>query len=260
MSENSYANNKLSKSDIAEMAQHNILIEPHIFDPERLRILTISYYDFDGKSHNDGKIMVLDASADYVAKIFEELYAAKFPIHQMKLMSEYSGDDELSMADNNSSALNQRVIAGQKTLSIHSYGLAIDINPVQNPFITFPGGVRKIEPAAGAKFLDRSKNEAGFVEKITAIFYKNGFNVWGGNWNDIKDYHHFQTSRALAELLVEMSAYDAKKFFRLHVEFLQNHSQELVTYMQNNGKNDVISNYKKSPINFMKEAAAHISN
>ena len=95
------------------------------------------------------------------------------------------------MAANNSSCFNFRKIDGSELLSMHSYGLAIDINPVQNPFIQKD----KISPLDGKSFLNRRDEVAGLVEPIIDIFYKYGFTVWGGRWTTPIDYHHFQVPR-----------------------------------------------------------------
>lgn len=102
------------------------------------------------------------------------------------------------MSANNSSCFNFRKIAGTDKLSLHAYGLAIDINPMQNPFIQNS----KISPANGKDFIDRSKIKAGMVEPVVEVFYKYGFTEWGGNWQEPIDYHHFQVPRQQIEALL----------------------------------------------------------
>jgi hypothetical protein len=130
------------------------------------------------------------------------------------------------MAANNSSAFNYRKIAidGNDAISIHSYGLAIDINPVQNPYVgnfkdhlTKDCGTAEVWPKAGIQYMNRRNRRPGMVEEIVDIFSLNGFRDWGGNWNDLQDYHHFQTPRILAELLAEMDARHAYDFFDYYV-------------------------------------------
>lgn len=259
--------NDLSWQDIDNMVKTNVLKQPFIFDPTRLKILTISYYDFDGVLHQDGKMIVLDAAADYVILAFKKLFKQKFYLSKIKLMNEYKGDDNLSLKDNNTSSFNQRYITGSaSSLSIHAYGLAIDINPIQNPYISFDynNGTAQYYPIEGAKYANRLENRPekpnreGLAEGIKNIFYQYGFNIWGGDWDNPIDYQHFQTSRILAELLVIMNADDAKEFFKIHVEYLSNHERELAIYMKNNGYPDLKSSYNADKPGFIKQAKSFL--
>ena len=119
-------------------------------------------------------------------------------------MNDFNGSDELSMAANNSSCFNFRPIAGTKTLSMHSYGLAIDINPVQNPFIVIKDRFQKVivHPKQATEFLNRHNQRSGMVEPIVGILKKYGFSQWGGVWNNPIDYHHFQVSREEVAALI----------------------------------------------------------
>lgn len=169
---------------------------------EQLRLLEISYYNFLGNIVV-GQLVVLDKIAENVLKIFEQLLIVKFPIQNIKPIDAYNGNDELSMESNNSSCFNFRPIAGSDRLSIHSYGLAIDINPVQNPFIEINDktNIVKIFPKEGGKYLNRGNIRAGMVEPIVGIFKKHGFES-GGNWNSPIDYHHFQLPRKQVSELI----------------------------------------------------------
>jgi len=173
-----------------------ILTEKNIWKPAcpvplaRLHKCQLSYVDFDGVKHDDGIMVVLDTVSEQVIAIFRELLAQKFPIHSIMPIDVFNGDDEASMAANNSSSFNFREIAGTSKLSMHSYGLAIDVNPLQNPYIT--GGVTY--PDAGKAYLDRGNIRPGMVEPIVPIFAKHGFDVWGGDWETPKDWHHFQVA------------------------------------------------------------------
>jgi hypothetical protein len=166
----------------------------------RLKLLELSHYNF-AKNIKLGQMIVLDKVAESVTSIFQELFTLQFPIQNMELIDKYNGDDYLSMDANNSSCFNFRKIDGSELLSMHSYGLAIDINPVQNPYIQ-PSG---IYPSIGKDFLDRADIRAGMVESIVDIFYKHGFTVWGGNWTTPIDYHHFQVPREEVERLIGFS-------------------------------------------------------
>lgn len=155
-----------------------------------LVLLGIGYIDFANKE-KEGQILVHKSVKDATLSIFGELYQIRFPIHQMETIENFQGDDEKSMKANNSSCFNFRKIAGTDKLSIHSYGLAIDINPKQNPYVT--NGI--IYPEDGANYLNREIQRPGMVEPIVDIFKRNGFEIWGGEWKDPIDYHHFQVSK-----------------------------------------------------------------
>ena len=96
------------------------------------------------------------------------------------------------MADNNTSAFNCRKVTGGKGWSQHTYGEAIDINPLQNPYVTSRG----VEPAGGKEFLNRVKRQKGMIladDPVVKLFAKYGWK-WGGSWNSVKDYQHFSKS------------------------------------------------------------------
>ena len=177
-----------------KMIEKKVWASECIISLTKLKLLTLSHYNFDNRIEI-GQMVALGSMADSVIAIFQELFALKFPIHTIKLVDEFEGDDELSMNANNSSCFNFRKIAGTNKLSLHAYGLAIDINPMQNPFIQ--NG--KILPANGKDFIDRSKVKAGMIEPVVEVFYKYGFTEWGGNWQEPIDYHHFQVPRQQIE-------------------------------------------------------------
>ncbi len=169
---------------------------------DRLRLLDVEHFNFNGDLL-DGKLVVLDRVAVKVISIFKELKTVRFPIHQVKLIDHYHYNDDESMAANNSSAFNFRNIANSDRLSMHSYGLAIDINPVQNPYLTIEeNGIVKVHPSAGVDFLNRSNIRPGMLETVVHIFEKYGFTVWGGKWNNPIDYHHFEVPRSQVVNLV----------------------------------------------------------
>lgn len=109
------------------------------------------------------------------------------------------------MADNNTSCFCHRPIEGSTIPSMHSYGLAIDINPVQNPFITFePGNEHNpiIEPKEGWQFLNRHNQKPGMVEDVVSLFAEQGFVRWGGTWTTPIDFHHFEIPLNQAQRLI----------------------------------------------------------
>lgn len=216
---------EISEATCAQMRAHGVLKENSPIPCQRLRIVRFSYFGFDSKTHHDGEIMVLDAAADYVRSIFEELLKRRFPIADSRLMHHYGGDDEASMRDNNTSAFNHRPIARGGALSLHAYGLAIDINPVQNPYIAFESdGRAQLSPQNGIHYANRQKQRPGkpkrlgMAEDVVQVFARHGFSVWGGDWDNPIDYQHFQVSRRLAEQLASLPAEKARALFQRHVQ------------------------------------------
>lgn len=164
--------------------------------PDSLRYCHVLYYGFDKMDH-EGELIVNEAIADVILEIFEELYINKYEIERMTLIDEYDANDELSMRDNNTSAFNYRVISGSATLSNHSYGLAIDINPLYNPYVVPKSdGTVEVQPATAGDYVDRYQSNAHFIRKYDIcynLFVDHGF-TWGGDWNTKKDYQHFEFS------------------------------------------------------------------
>lgn len=182
--------NTLEQSVIDQMKEHNIWSDECPVPLNDLRVVTVTHYNFDAKIIT-GEIMVHKNIAEKVVNIFQELFDRKFAIHSLKLIQEFEGNDILSMEANNSSAFNFRKIANTNKVSQHSYGIAIDINPVQNPYIKNNNEIIIIQPQSGKDFLDRTNIRSGMVEEIVDLFKDHGFN-WGGDWTSLKDYQHFE--------------------------------------------------------------------
>ena len=169
---------------------------------EDLRYIHVLHVDRDGKE-KEGEIICNKYIADDVLDIFEELYKAEYPIESVRLVDEYDADDEKSMADNNSSSFNYRLISYSDTISKHALGLAVDINPRYNPYVKEIDGDMSVEPENGVKYVDRDKD---FPYKIDEndlaykLFTKKGFE-WGGEWEDEKDYQHFEMPDKIVEKL-----------------------------------------------------------
>jgi D-alanyl-D-alanine carboxypeptidase len=185
---------------------------------DRLRLVRFAYVNFEKEIKTDGVIVVLDALSDQVLELFKELREVKFPIEKAVLMNAYDGDDDVSMADNNTSAFNDRKIPGGQTISLHAYGAAIDINPAVNPYLIKTGTKLEIKPPAGAKYLDRSLAAPGMSEPAVQIFSNHGFLIWGGAWGNPKDYQHFQVSRDIVQKLLAMPAGEAREYFNKYAE------------------------------------------
>ena len=160
---------------------------------EDLRQVSVLYVDFSGET-KQGEIICNKAIAQDLVEIFYELYCNEYQIDKIRLIDEYDADDDLSCADNNTSCFNFRTVYGSGNLSKHALGLAIDINPFQNPYVTYPNGVERISPPGSEPYADRN---SGLPHMITEedlcyrLFRQHGF-TWGGHWNTMKDYQHFQ--------------------------------------------------------------------
>lgn len=152
-----------------------------------LRLLRMPYWGFDGDIHR-GRMVVNERQAAKVLSAFEKIYEARFRIRRMKLIEAYDGSDAASMRANNTSAFNCRTVGGTSRWSEHAYGRAIDINPVQNPYVRGD----TVEPSAGEAYLDRSNVRKGMIVRpgpvlraFSAIEWQ-----WGGDWQSSKDYQH----------------------------------------------------------------------
>jgi hypothetical protein len=159
--------------------------------PSQLQDVHVRYRGFDGASHV-GVLVVNRRVAGDVTTVFRRLYAARFPIRRMTPISAFHGSDNASMAADNTSAFNCRRAVGGSGWSEHAYGTAIDVNPVENPYVL--NG--KVLPPAGRRYLDRSRVRRGMavgggvlVRAFAAVGWK-----WGGRWAGSPDYQHFSLS------------------------------------------------------------------
>ncbi len=156
--------------------------------------VNVLYYNFNDKEKT-GELICNKAIAQDLVEIFYELYQNNYQIEKIRLIDEYQGDDELSMKDNNTSCFNYRPVASTDRLSNHAYGLAIDINPFFNPYITYnKDGSIHVAPEGSEYYADREKDFAYKIDKndlAYELFTEHGF-TWGGSWNHSKDYQHFQ--------------------------------------------------------------------
>lgn len=158
-----------------------------------LRYLRILHRDLEGRTRV-GEMICNRSIADDLLTIFRTLYDARYPIQQMVLIDRYDADDERSMQANNSSAFNFRFVAGTKQLSNHSRGLAVDINPLYNPYVRTANGRTIVEPSTAVPYADRTRTFPCKIDKNDLCykeFIRHGFS-WGGDWKTRKDYQHFQ--------------------------------------------------------------------
>jgi hypothetical protein len=156
-----------------------------------LRLVTLTYRGFDGRAHTGQLVSNKDAAAALVG-VFRRLYAVGFPIRRMKLVDRYGGDDFRSIEADNTSAFNCRAASGSSHWSEHAYGRAIDVNPIENPYVS--GGTTS--HSASRPYLDRSRHRPGMAYEggvLVETFRAAGWG-WGGNYTGIKDYQHFSAS------------------------------------------------------------------
>ena len=159
-----------------------------------LRYILCLHRDDGGRSIV-GEMVVNKAIAKDVLEIFRQLYEAGYPIERMRLIDYWDADDERAMTANNSSSFNFRFISHTNKVSKHGMGMAIDINPLYNPYTkTLADGKTIVEPAAGKPYLDRQRKYKYKIERgdlCFRLFRKYGFH-WGGDWQSVKDYQHFE--------------------------------------------------------------------
>ncbi len=162
---------------------------------ETLRYIRVLHWGKEGATVGE---MVCDKSISQpLLNIFRELFDKNYPIERMQLIDDFDADDETSMAANNSSCFNFRRVPGKEKLSLHSLGIAVDINPFYNPYVRVnQEGKTLCSPDGSEPYMDR---ETEFQYKIAAgddcvkAFEKYGFQ-WGGDWTTCKDYQHFSTT------------------------------------------------------------------
>jgi hypothetical protein len=155
-----------------------------------LRLVAITYWGFDGQPR-PGELVVHATQAARIRRVFAELFAARFPIEQVRLVDEFGGDDDRSMAANNTSAFNCRRAFGSTRWSQHAYGKAIDVNPLRNPYVTRSG----VYPPGGREFIRRDGSIPGVITArgpVVQAFGGIGWR-WGGAWAN-PDYQHFSAS------------------------------------------------------------------
>ena len=158
-----------------------------------LRYLLFLHRNLDGQAVI-GEMVVNRQIADDVLEIMQQLFYESYPIERARLIDYYDADDEKSMAANNTSCFNWRVKAGSGNISKHAMGMAVDINPLYNPYYRFPSVDETLQPSSAEPYMDRMWNFPYKIEEddlCCKLFAEHGF-LWGGNcWDDEKDYQHF---------------------------------------------------------------------
>jgi hypothetical protein len=161
--------------------------------PAQLRRVRLSYWGFDRRAHTGALVVNASAVGD-VVRVFHRLYSARFPIRRLRPIDAYRGVDERSLAADNTAAFNCRyaVAPGPKRWSVHAYGLAVDVDPVENPYVL--NG--RVHPRAGRAYLNRSRIRPGMAYRgglLVNAFAAVGWR-WGGRWTASPDYQHFSAT------------------------------------------------------------------
>lgn len=161
--------------------------------PAQLRRLRLSYWGFDRRAHT-GAVVVNASAVGDVVRVFRRLYDARFPIRRLRPIDAYRGVDQRSLAADNTAAFNCRyaVAPGPKRWSVHAYGFAVDVDPVENPYVL--NG--RVHPRAGRAYLNRSRIRPGMAYRgglLVNAFAAAGWQ-WGGRWTASPDYQHFSAT------------------------------------------------------------------
>ena len=157
-----------------------------------LRLVQVTRLGFDG-SVRTGRLVVHEDVARAVVRIFRDLYRAGFPVRRMQLIDRYGASDYESIEADNTSAFNCRYVEGTTRWSEHAYGRAIDVNPIENPYVTSDG---RVFHDASRRYVDRSKRRKGMIrsgDPVVHAFASSGWG-WGGTWSGARDYQHFSAS------------------------------------------------------------------
>ena len=163
---------------------------------DQLRVVELNHWKLSDQGEVDGVaeglLVVAEEHAVGVAAVFQSLFKAEFPLTSVRPAHEFGGDDDVMMRQNNTSAFNCRAIKGTDTYSEHSYGHAIDVNPLRNPWVQGD----KVDPPEGSAFVARDASVPGVIVEdgpVVAAFAKIGWR-WGGLWTRSLDYQHFSAS------------------------------------------------------------------
>jgi poly-gamma-glutamate synthesis protein (capsule biosynthesis protein) len=158
---------------------------------EDLRYLRVGHWGFDGVPHL-GELVVHHDEVEDLRVVFATLFSQRFPIRTMRLVDDFGADDDTSVAADNTSAFNCRAVTGGSRWSQHAYGRAIDVNPLENPYVT--NGTTSIP--GSVPYLDRSDLRPGMIgagDGVVDAFAARGW-AWGGFWTAPVDYQHFSAS------------------------------------------------------------------
>jgi hypothetical protein len=156
-----------------------------------LSVVQVSYWGYDGERHR-GPLVVHDIAATQVRAVFDSMYRYRFQVRRIHRIDDYGADDDRSMAANNTSAFNCRKVAGSSSWSMHSYGTAVDVNPMQNPYVANGS----YDPPGSEQWSNRSDVVPGMAvegSSLVGAFDYVGWK-WGGRWTSKQDYQHFSVN------------------------------------------------------------------
>ncbi|GAA3212438.1 M15 family metallopeptidase [Actinocorallia longicatena] len=160
-----------------------------------LRVITMPYWGFDKQTHAGGRLVVNAKVATGIVNTFKQIYAKRYPIRKMVLVDEYKGSDFDSIEADNTSAFNCRAATGSSNWSRHAYGMAVDINPCENPYVDTAGTI--YHKRCARYYTNRSGKLPGVItggDEVVRAFRTMNWK-WGGYWAGTKDYQHFSASR-----------------------------------------------------------------
>ena len=158
-----------------------------------LRYVRVKYWNFDRRQRT-GELIVNRDAAGEIVRVFRQLYRNEYRIRRMRLVDDYGASDFRSIEADNTSAFNCRFVDGTTRWSNHAYGRAIDVNPIENPYVTASGTTSH---AASRKYVNRSSRRHRAMilrgDKTVRAFRAEGWG-WGGNFSGYKDYQHFSAN------------------------------------------------------------------
>jgi poly-gamma-glutamate synthesis protein (capsule biosynthesis protein) len=152
--------------------------------------LHLAHHSLDGVQ--EGLLITATVQAEGLVQVFATLFENQVVVEKMRPAHEYGGDDHKMMADNTTSAFNCRPVEGGAKYSEHSYGHAVDFNPLWNPYVRG----ERVQPPGGVDYLDRTVEKSGLVrdgDVVVQAFAAIGWK-WGGLWSNSKDYQHFSAT------------------------------------------------------------------
>ena len=160
--------------------------------PADLAWLRVAFRGFDGERHS-GELLVAASAAEDLRQVFRDLWRARFPLERVAITPRSALDAPPTGDGNDTAAFVCRPVTGGSSYSRHAYGLAIDVNPFQNPYLKGSGPDRVVLPELASAYLDRSRRAPGMVHAdgpVVAAFARIGWE-WGGGWRSLKDWQHF---------------------------------------------------------------------
>ncbi|MDH3298950.1 MAG: M15 family metallopeptidase [Acidimicrobiia bacterium] len=178
-------------SAVPEALARSTWVEGCPVPPEELAYVTVSFLGFDGLNHT-GEIIVASSVADDIVSVFETLHAERFPIEEMRIVTQADLDAPPTGDTNNTTAFVCRPVTGGTAFSEHAKGLAVDVNPFLNPYVKG----ERVLPELALVNTDRALERPGMIEPgvvVVEAFADIGW-AWGGDWTSLKDYQHFSAT------------------------------------------------------------------